>query len=653
MCGIFGVSLSPSSSVDVHLETSSAVQKLIHRGPDSFGTFSSQSMSIGFAHTRLSIQDLSPTGHQPMATFDDELVISFNGEIYNATEIRSSLIDDGYCFLGSSDTEVLLNSCHRAITKSSSSEEFKVNISNTLNKLNGIFAFALYIKSTDSILLVRDGLGVKPLYTYEGEHGFYFSSESKAFTDVSGQVDVFSIYWYLNYLFCPGTGTPLRQVRKVPPGSACFIRDGKTYDSFSWFALSSTCSQVPSPESKDKAFCISHTRNLLRKAVHSQMVGDVPVGAFLSGGLDSTSVVAFAKELNPSIQCFTIDTSSFASDEGFANDLHFATYAASFLDVPLSVIKVSPYKFIDDIKKAVYMLDEPLADPAALNLFYISKLARESGIRVLLSGAGGDDVFSGYRRHIAFDLEKYWNHLPYRARALIKNFSHLLPASYPLSRRFRKMFSGATLSPENRMLNYFAWGGSLDLFSLFSRDFAVELKSVYLQDPIQLFLSGLPECIDPLQRMLLLEQRFFLADHNLMYTDKMSMANGVEVRVPFLDPALMSFASSIPSCYKVRRGVAKWVLKKAMEPVLPRSIIYRSKTGFNLPLRSWMRNELRDWIHDTLSPDRLKRRGIFDPSSVQTLIAQNQSGSVDATYPIFSLACIEIWFQALVDSSNT
>jgi asparagine synthase (glutamine-hydrolysing) len=298
----------------------------------------------------------------------------------------------------------------------------------------------------------------------------------------------------------------------------------------------------------------------------------------------------------------------------------------------------------------VWQLDEPLADIAPLNVLFICQLARQQGIKVLLSGTGGDDLFTGYRRHLALDSERYWAWLPRPLRVMLRQVSRQLPVSYPLGRRLRKVFSGAHLNSNSRLVHYFRWVDRADLFALYTSDFRAALDQSQSTDPMLDFMSEMPTNTHYLEKMLGLEQRFFLADHNLTYTDKMSMAAGVEVRVPFLDIDLLNFAACIPPKYKQKGYQGKWVLKKAMEPYLPREIIYRPKSGFGVPLRHWFKFELRAWLEDILSVERLQNRGIFDSQAVHRLIEANADGRIDASYTLLSLACIEVWCVHFIDN---
>ena len=324
------------------------------------------------------------------------------------------------------------------------------------------------------------------------------------------------------------------------------------------------------------------------------MVADVPVGAFLSGGLDSSAVVAMARELSPDIACFTIDTGAIR-EAGVAEDLPYARQVARHLGVRLHEIKVDSSRMAADLERMVVQLDEPLADPACLNVLYISELARQHGIKVLLSGVGGDDLFTGYRRHRALALERYWASLPRVARQGLSRVSASMGQGGTLRRRLAKAFAHAGLSADERLTGYFLWADPARVLGLFAPEHRAALAAEVMTAPMEHYLRTLPPGLPALQRMLALEQRFFLTDHNLLYTDKMSMAAGVEVRVPFLDNDLVQLANTLPPAFKQRGATGKWILKRAMEPYLPHNVIYRPKTGFGAPLRHWLRHELREW----------------------------------------------------------
>jgi asparagine synthase (glutamine-hydrolysing) len=631
MCGIAGYSGSFQPGL---LERMNAA--IAHRGPDDAGIFALPQDGIGLAHRRLSIIDLSARGHQPMWDTTGSAAIVFNGEIYNYRELRKELVQDGYRFASDSDTEVLLNLYLRDGEK-------------MLERLNGIFAFALWDARRKRLLLARDGVGVKPLYYAECARGFVFASELKALLQepsIERSLDPAAVYHHLLYLWCPAPLTMLAGVRKLEPGFALVVEEGRVARRFRFYDLPYEQELVDWPEED----AIVQVRKYLTRAVERQLVSDVTVGAFLSGGLDSSSVVAMAQRAmgEEKLQCFTIGfRESEGSGEGMALDLPYAQRVAEHLGVDLHAIYVGP-EMVDELPRMVFHLDEPQADPAPINALFISQLARRHGIKVLLSGAGGDDIFTGYRRHHALIREPYWTWLPLSARWAISRISGAFRPKTELRRRLIKAFRHADLSQEARITSYFQWIAPELLEPVLGPGLA-GAPAAAAAGPVSEALARLPAGVDPLNRMLYLEGKFFLTDHNLNYVDKVSMANGVEVRVPLLDPELVALAARLPIHYKQRGRLGKWVLRKAMEPYLPRDVIYRAKTGFGAPLRSWLRGPLQPIVDEVLRPASLRRRGLFAPEGVAGLVQADRERRVDATYTIFSMICIELWCRMFVD----
>lgn len=634
MCGIVGY--SGDFQCDL---LNVALQQISHRGPDDADVFLEHDSQVGLGHARLSILDLSQHGHQPMRSDDGAVVLVFNGEIYNFRELREELEATGCQFQGHSDTEVLLRL-------------YLVEGESVLSRLNGIFAFALWDSRSRALLVARDGLGVKPLYYTAVAGQFAFASEIKglvALKPLDGELDFEAINRYLTFMWCPGDGTPAKSIRKLGPGEAMWVQAGKIKKHFKWYQLPlfrRTTTKLTAEEYVEK------TVQNLRQAVHRQMVADVPVGAFLSGGLDSSSIVAFAREQNPNINCFTIEASG-GTEAGSTDDLPYARRVAEHLKVPLEVVRIDAGRMAEDLEGMVAQLDEPLSDPAPLNVLYISRLAREHGMKVLLSGAGGDDLFTGYRRHQALMLEDYWIWLPRPLRAGLEKMTSAIDQRGTFGRRLSKLFNGASLDGDARLVNYFVWSRREDLAALYTAGFKAALGESEACAPMLDFLSELPPTLSKIERILSLEQRFFLVDHNLTYTDKMSMAAGVEVRVPFLDLDLVEFSQEIPAHLKQCGSIGKWILKKAMEPYLPNDVIYRPKSGFGAPLRRWMRFELRELLSDLLSERSLRKRGLFDPVAVHRLIAANDAGRLDASYTLLSLLCVELWCRRFIDKPPT
>jgi asparagine synthase (glutamine-hydrolysing) len=599
-----------------------------HRGPDHSGEWVHERSGTGLAHRRLSIIDVSARGNQPMVDRRSQATMVFNGEIYNYRALRAELAADGHRFCSDSDSEVLL-------------ALFCAHGESMLTRLNGIFAFAIHDPADDSLFIACDAMGVKPVYYSDGVSGFVFASELKALLDagvVDRTLDVEALYRTLGFIWSPGGATPVRSVRRLGPGQALRVRGGQLQRSWTWAPPAWSATTQPIPDGA----AVAAVTAAVRTAVHRQMVADVPVGAFLSGGLDSSAVVAMAREQSPHIDCFTIDTGP-AMDAGVTDDLPYARRVARHLGVRLHEIHVDATRMAADLSRMVEVLDEPLADPASLHVMYISQLARQHGIKVLLSGAGGDDIFTGYRRHRALMAEeRYWGRFPRPVRRALRTGSATLGTRTVAGRRIAKAFAHADWPAGKRLAGYFLWADPERVRSLFAPEHRHQLGQLSMTGPLETYL-GTISAEHPLQRMLALEQRFYLPDHNLLYTDRMSMAAGVEVRVPLLDTDLVRLANLLPPDLKQRGRHGKWVLKRAMEPYLPADVIHRPKTGFGAPVRRWLRHDLRELVDDTLDPAVLRRRGLFDPGAVAALVADDRAGRVDAAYTIMGLLCIELW----------
>lgn len=630
MCGFVG--LAGRVDPDALREALDAIR---HRGPDDSGLFVDAARGIALGHVRLSILDPTPAGHQPMSDTDGAVTLAYNGEIYNFVELRETLCGRGHVFIGGSDTEVLLRL-------------YLEHGEAMLPMLNGIFAFALWDARDGSVLLARDGLGVKPLYVAQTPSGVAFGSEIKGvrrLARLDTDLDADAVLRYLGFLHAPGTGTPLRAVTRLAPGESLRIRDGRIEQRRTWYTLPLMRRRTGGPGAAE---AVAETERLLRQAVHRQLVSDAPVGAFLSGGLDSSSIVAFAREAQPDIRCFTVDTRALR-DPGTPDDLPYAVAVAKHLGVRLETVVVAASTMAADLERMISQLDEPVADPAALHVFHISRAARGQGIKVLLSGAGGDDVFTGYRRHRALRLERLWTWLPAAQRRWLAAAASTFGTRTALSRRLAKLATSIRLTGDDRLVQYFLWDDATHLSSLLSADFRARVSETALRGPMLDYLRGFDRPSEPLERMLALEQRFFLADHNLLYTDRMSMAAGVEVRVPFLDPDLMAFAAGLPLRLLQRGRTGKWVLKAAMTPYLPSDVVHRPKTGFGAPLRRWMREDLREMAADLLSEPSVRSRGIFDPATTRRMFQELDAGTRDTAYTLFSMLCIELWCRRFVD----
>lgn len=624
MCGLVGFISKNNNNDRLELATNA----MRHRGPDDFGFYRSEKISLG--HRRLSIQDLSENGHQPMISSDDRYVIVFNGEIYNHSELREKRLKD-VAFKGHSDTETLLYGLIR----------YGIDFA---GELNGIFAFAFYDTLSGELIVCRDQFGVKPLYYYQKASEFYFASELKSLLllGIDKSLDYASISNYLHYLYSPGERTPFLNVRKLFAGHylSCNVNNPESITIKKYY-------EIPfQGEYQHKSLndYIEQLDKKLEDAVKRQMLSDVPVGFFLSGGLDSTAIVAMARKAFPDkpMSCYTIDTGG--GFDGFADDLYYAKKAAKHLNVDLHIVKAD-IDIVNSFDEMVWHLDEPQADAAPLNVQNICRAARQNGDIVLLGGAAGDDIFSGYRRHQALTYEPILRSIPKSLWKLTGNGLSRFNSSAVAIRRLKKIMGEAAKQPLERLAGYYGWLQEEKVFQLFSALVAPSLKDYHFSDLFLKSLENISEERNDLNRMLYWEMKYFLADHNLNYTDKMSMAESIEVRVPFLDIDLVNFSTSLPPEFKMKGKEVKYILKKTMEKYLPKEIIYRPKTGFGAPVRQWITKDLDSMISERLSKDNLQKWNIFDPDAIHKLISDNKNGYIDASYSIWALLAIHSWLE--------
>ena len=627
MCGIVGYYGNNTQK----FSDESRLNLISHRGPDNQSCI--QGINYYLGHTRLSIQDVSEIANQPMYSGDKSCVLIFNGEIYNHKELRGKLLLD-IDFRTTGDTETLLYGLIK----------FGLDF---IKEINGIFAFSFLNLKTGEMILARDHFGVKPLYYHLNENEIYFSSELKAIFGYNKEnisIDKYAIKNYINFLWCPGERTPFNEFKKLLPGSyisgnindICNLKTTKYY--YAPFR-----GEYFDSLSEDELI-IKLEAHLL-KAVERQLLSDVPLGFFLSGGLDSSLLVAMARKLNPDldIKCYTIRVDS---NDGFTDDLFYAKKVADYLSVNLKIIDAKN-DILKDFDKVIYHLDEPQSDPAPINVYNICKAARSDGIKVLIGGAGGDDIFSGYRRHQALRYESIIDSIPVLVRKAIKVIITKFPSQKPIIRRAKKLVADFEKSREERMMSYFSW---LDNETL--RDLFIEPNNYNCFSYFEELNKLIPSDTSDLNKMLFWEINTFLTDHNLNYTDKLSMAVGVEVRVPYLDQQLVEFSSKIPEKYKLNGNITKYILKKVAEKYLPKDVIYRPKTGFGGPVRHWILNDMDILIDDLLSEESIRNRGIFNYQKVLELLEKNKTGKIDASYPIWALLAIESWMRQYYDKKK-
>ena len=606
---------------------------IAHRGPDGQGAWSEG--RVGLAHARLAIIDLSPAGAQPMASTDRRVVVTFNGEIYNFRELRDRLSSEGVAFRGASDTEVLVELLARFGEK-------------CLPWLNGIFAFAAWFPAERRMILVRDAAGVKPLYWTRTSGGFAFASEIKALRPVPGidwSPDPVAIASYLTLLYAPCDLTPARGIRKLQPGEIMEWCE----DALPVVRRFAARPNEQGPHDLSTADAVEACRSYLQQAVRRQLVSDVPIGGFLSGGVDSTALAALSVQAlgeGSRYPCFTVQASASAhsGNDGFVDDFPYAQLAAKRLGIPLHAI-TQESAAIQDVDRLVWMLDEPTPDPAAFMTYAISRAARERGVKVLLSGAGGDDLFSGYRRHQALQSERYWGWWPKPLRAGLRQLTADNLQTHPLGRRLSKLFGHADADPAERLASYFLWLGHEAMLPMLGADFRAALGHQRSTDLLTGSLAQLPEGVTHLSRMLHLDRSFFLASHNLNYKDKMGMACGVEIRVPLLDADLASFAERLTDRQRIHGGETKYLFRRALRGVVPDEVLSRSKSGFGLPLRGFFHEVYGPQIRRLAAEGRLDGTGVFDGAGVVGLLDADRRGEIDATYPLLGVLCVESWLR--------
>jgi len=636
MCGIAGIWGEANEGLIRRM-----TDIIAHRGPDDSGTkvFANQGFPLSMGHRRLSIIDLSPAGHQPMANEDGTVWVIFNGEIYNFPEIRDQLLASGHKFRSKTDTEILVHGY----------EQWGLQM---LRKLNGIFAFALWDSQRQILHLARDRYGVKPLYYYRKGQRVLFSSEIKSILcdpSVPRRVDPQALLSYVKFRYCPEPLTLFQEVQKVPPGHVItFGADQISVEQF--HHLTFTEPAAPRPE-KELA---NELRELLIQTVRRQMISDVPVGLFLSGGVDSGGLLAIARELNPEpLKTFTI---GFRREdqrfEGQPDDVRYARELAQRLKTDHREIILEP-KIVELLPKVIWHMDDPIADPAAITSYLICQAAREQNTKVLLSGQGGDEVFCGYPWHLAIQLSRHYDRLPKAVRGIVEQVLSRLPAAKggPLTatfRRLRKFNASAALGFEEKLIGFLSYAYTDNMLGLFGKNYAAQIMDGVPEKTHRKLLKE-SEGQHFINRMLHLDMGTFLPSLNLAYTDKTSMAFGVEVRVPYIDNELVDFMSQVPAEMKMKGTMRKYLMKLALRGLLPDNILHRKKAGFGAPIRTWIVSDLKEMIADLLSEQSVKKRGYFDPVYVRKIIQENASGQHDYNYLIYILLSFELWCRVYLD----
>jgi len=629
ICGILNLALEPEAYRD-RIDCMSA--RLAHRGPDSHGKFELPYLAL--AIRRLSIIDLE-TGDQPLSNETNDVTLVFNGEIYNYRELRQGLIERGHHFKTHSDGEVIVHLY----------EEMGPNL---VRELNGMFAIALWDERGKRLVLARDRAGEKPLYYWQDGRTLVFGSEIKAllqYPGISRQLDPNAVAQYFLYGYFPTPRSVFKDIRKLPAAHTLIAEDGRIRTECFW-RLQDYLRQPGQPHftDQDERAAVDELRAKLREAAVSRLVSDVPLGVFLSGGVDSSTLVALMSELTPG----NVNTFSVAFPQKSFNEESYAEFVARHFRTRHHVVRADEASMRQALHTLADHLDEPVADPAVIPTFLLSRFARTE-IKVALSGEGSDELFGGYPTYLGAQWAEMYLRLPRSLRhRVFDRLARHLPVSsnaVPMGLYLRRFLTHAERDPAERHQVWFGAFSPTELDRLFAKDWRrPQPPSATVFDPLARVLDG-ARFDDTLAEMLYLDFRMYLEDNLLVKIDRASMACSLELRTPYLDHRLIQFAAGLPASLKVRRFRLKYLLKRAVEKWLPPKIVYRQKRGFSVPIGQWMRRELRPLLDETLAADKLKRDGLLDSASVRGLLEAHWAERADHRKTLWALLCFQLWYD--------
>jgi len=627
MCGIHGI-LQLNGQQDNVTDIIKAMGNVTqHRGPDDEGIYVGNGITIG--QRRLSIIDLE-TGHQPICNEDETIWLACNGEIYNFQEQREILKNKGHKFRTGSDSEVIIHLY----------EEYGEDC---LQHISGMFAFALWDEKQKKLLLARDRLGIKPLYVCRDGNRFVFASEAKSILQLPGfspQLNHQALHQYLSLGYVPTPLSLFEGIDKLPAASLTIIQNGTITTKPYWQF------QIQPDAAKSENDWIEETVETLKQSVQSQMVSDVPLGAFLSGGIDSSAIVALMSQFSDR----PIKTYSIGFDTGkagsFYNELPYAKQVADLFKTDHKEILVRP-DVIELLPKLLWQMDEPMADAAFITTYLVAEFARKD-VTVILSGAGGDELFGGYRRYLGEYYSNVYNKLPSVLRKnLLAPIASKLPsdrhsALLNLSRYARSFILSSALPPTERYRNY---------VQVFSDDVLSDLMKNYPSDRSDLFLDAFSsaDAAGDLDKLFQVDCKTQLPDDILMLTDKMTMATSLECRVPLLDDKVIALAANMPSGLKIKGRTLKYILKKSFSGTLPDDILYRKKRGFGAPMGSWLKKELSPLMKSILSEQSIKSRNVFNWQQIEQTMQAHETNKADHTDHLQALLNFEIWARMYLD----
>lgn len=627
MCGIVGkLALDPPAPVAPEL-VSRMLATIRHRGPDDEGAYINGPVALGGC--RLAIIDLSPHGHQPMTNEDASIWMVFNGEIYNFQELKADLEARGHRFRSRCDSEVVIHLY----------EEFGVNC---LGHLRGMYAFAIWDTRDRSLFLARDRLGKKPLHYYHDGKVFLFASEPKAILldpDVRTAPDPEAIHYYLTYGYVPSPLSAFRGFQKLAPAHYLLLRNGAARVERYWRLHYGRKGARTEPE-----LC-EEIRERLREAVRLRMVSDVPLGALLSGGIDSSAIVAMMSELGGG----PVKTFSIGFEEQDYDELKYARLVAQRFGTDHHECIVKP-DGIEMLSHLVWYYNEPYADSSALPTFYLSKLARLH-VTVALSGDGGDENFAGYLRYVTIRRSQQLHRLPWWVKRSLAAASRVVPNSLSprhILQRGKRFVTDLNQGPCYRYARFLSYFADLLKADLYTPEFRACTSTLDSLDPLLDALKS-SDAPDLLEAALDADVSLYLPDDLLVKMDIASMANSLEVRSPLLDHRFMEFVATIPSHQKVHRGVTKYIFRKSLEGILPREVIHRGKMGFEVPIKHWFRNELRGLAIEVLLDRCAIRRGYFRPETIRRLIDEHAAGAALWHHQLWNLLMLELWHRMFID----
>ena len=633
MCGIYGY-ISVEGKVDVQVLRRMG-DALKHRGPDDEGEMilEPEGLSVGLGHKRLSIVDLSAAGRQPMANEDQTIWITFNGEIYNYRELKKELEAKGHRFRSNTDTEVIVHLYEEMGT-------------GCLQKLRGMFAFAIWDSRQRSLFLARDRIGKKPLHYALLDRGIVFASEIKALIrhpQIGREIDLQSLSKYLTFEYVPAPHTIFKAIKKLEPGHYLLYRDGKD-QSYQYWDIPLTDNPIGY---KTEAEYIDELREILERAVRMRLMADVPVGVFLSGGIDSGIVAALAAKANQDLECFSI-----GFDDPSFDEREYAIRVARTLNVRHQLKVFSSEELLAGIFMLPEIMDEPLADASILPTYLLSRFTSRS-VKVALSGDGGDELFAGYPTYQAHRLITYYDFLPAGVKALLRKVASRLPVSHgDISTDFKikQFLKGGEVSSEIR---FFIWMGAFidsEKRELLSDDVNTELRQHNTYEDIFAYINE-SKLTKDLERILYLSMKLYLQDGVLVKVDRASMANSLEVRCPLLDQEVVEFVCGLPMIYKLNGLKTKYLLKKAASGILPDSVIRRQKKGFGIPVSRWLTKELKELMLEYLSEERIKRHGLFKYGYIKRLMEDHLAKRMDNRKLLWSLLAFQIWHERFVEQA--